>query len=413
MGMKTRVGTFPSVAFVLPFVLSSMGVAGSKPEPLPPMTAEKWRADVDYFAKELPKRHKNAYHAITPEQFTAAVASLRTRADRAPDDEMIVGLMQITAMVGDCHTRVNLSSSLHQYPIGVAQIEGSYRVVRGAASAAALVGGKLRRIDDTPIEAAVARIRTIISQQEKENDVLIAAFTPQWFSVAEVMHGLGVTKNSASARFTVLLDDGSERSAEVAAIDIAAKPEWRAAATSQPLHRRHMAESLWFTWLEEAKTVYVNFRNYEDLGKKARELWSFVDSHPAQKIVIDLRQNGGGDFNVGRKHMVNELASRPKLRSYVLTSGRTGSAALKNTIDFRTVAKATLVGETIGERPNSYSENDEFRLPNTRMEVSYSTEYYKFLPDDDGLVRPDKEILPTWADWVAGRDPVLDWILSQ
>jgi hypothetical protein len=111
--------------------------------------------------------------------------------------------------------------------------------------------------------------------------------------------------------------------------------------------------------------------------------------------------------------MVDKLASRPKLRPYVITSGRTGSAAVKNAIDFRTIAKATLVGETIGERPNGYSENDEFRLPNTRMEVSYSTEYYTFLPHDDGLVKPDKEILPTWADWVAGRDPVLDWVQSQ
>ena len=36
----------------------------------------------------------------------------------------------------------------------------------------------------------------------------------------------------------------------------------------------------------------------------------------------------------------------------------------------------------------------------------------EFLPHD-GLVMPDKEILPTWADWVAGRDPVLDWIIEQ
>ncbi len=51
-------------------------------------------------------------------------------------------------------------------------------------------------------------------------------------------------------------------------------------------------------------------------------------------------------------------------------------------------------------------------LPNSRIDVSYSTRYYKFLPADQ-LVSPDKEILPTWADWVAGRDPVLDWIIAQ
>src|SRR3954469_11177894 len=64
------------------------------------------------------------------------------------------------------------------------------------------------------------------------------------------------------------------------------------------------------------------------------------------------------------------------------------------------IARAPLVGETIGERPNSYSENDEMRLPHSQMEISYSTRYYKFLPHD-GLVTPDKEILPAWADWVA------------
>jgi len=137
-----------------------------------------------------------------------------------------------------------------------------------------------------------------------------------------------------------------------------------------------------------------------------------VDSHPVRKIAIDLRQNGGGDFNVGRKYLVDELARRPKLRAYVITGARTFSAALKNSIDFREIAHATLVGETIGERPNSYSENDEMTLPNTRMDVSYSTKYYKFLPDE-GLVTPDKEIQPTWDDWLAGRDPVLDWIIKQ
>ena len=156
----------------------------------------------------------------------------------------------------------------------------------------------------------------------------------------------------------------------------------------------------------------MSFRKYDDLRAKSRELWSFVDSHPVRKIAIDLRQNGGGDFNVGRKYLVDELARRPKLRGFVITGGRTFSAALKNAIDFRETARATLVGETIGERPNSYSENDEMRLPHSKMEISYSTRYYKFLPHD-GLVTPDKEILPTWTDWVAGRDPVLDWIVEQ
>lgn len=384
--------------------------ADSKPLPLPAMTAEKWRADVDYFARELPKRHKNAFHAITREQFNAEIARLSAAAAKANDDEMIVGFMRIAAMVGDGHTYVHLPSTARQFPVTVVDIEGALRVVRAAGTAADLVGGKLTRIDDTPLADAVAKIRTILPQDE--SDVLLAGFTPQWLSIAEVVHGLGITKSADTARFTVVMDDGSERSAEVASISVGAKPEWRAATANPPLYRQRQGEPFWFTWLPESNTVYVSFRKYDDLRSKSRELWAFVDSHPAQKIAIDLRQNGGGDFNVGRKYLVDELARRPKLRGFVVTSARTFSAALKNAIDFREVAHAMLVGETIGERPNSYSENDELRLPGSQIQVSYSTMFYKFLPTD-GLVTPDKEIHPTWAEWVAGRDPVLDWIIAQ
>jgi hypothetical protein len=86
---------------------------------------------------------------------------------------------------------------------------------------------------------------------------------------------------------------------------------------------------------------------------------------------------------------------------------------MANAIDFRKETNAILVGEPIGERPNSYSENDEMTLPNSRLVVSYSTRYYKFLDEDVPAVMPDKRIDPNWPDFKAGRDPVMDWILSQ
>lgn len=52
------------------------------------------------------------------------------------------------------------------------------------------------------------------------------------------------------------------------------------------------------------------------------------------------------------------------------------------------------------------------KLPNSRLTVSYSTRYYKFLDEDVPAVIPNKRIDPNWTDYKAGRDPVLDWILS-
>jgi hypothetical protein len=86
---------------------------------------------------------------------------------------------------------------------------------------------------------------------------------------------------------------------------------------------------------------------------------------------------------------------------------------MTNAIDFRKETNAILVGEPAGEKPNSYQENDEMKLPNSGLVVSYSTKYYKFLDEDAPAVMPDKRIDPNWLDYKAGHDPVMDWILSQ
>ena len=97
----------------------------------------------------------------------------------------------------------------------------------------------------------------------------------------------------------------------------------------------------------------------------------------------------------------------------MIVGRRTFSAALANAIDFRKDTNAILVGEPIGERPNSYSENDEMTLPNSRLVVSYSTRYYKFVDEDVPAVLPDVRIDPSWPEFRAGRDPVMDWILAH
>jgi len=83
-----------------------------------------------------------------------------------------------------------------------------------------------------------------------------------------------------------------------------------------------------------------------------------------------------------------------------------------NAIDFRKETNAILVGEPIGERPNSYSENDEMTLPRSKLVVSYSTRYYKFVDEDVPAVLPDQRIDADWPAFLAGRDPVMEWILS-
>ena len=83
-----------------------------------------------------------------------------------------------------------------------------------------------------------------------------------------------------------------------------------------------------------------------------------------------------------------------------------------NAIDFRNTLQATLVGEPPGEKPNSYQENRTMQLPRSKLVISYSTKYYKFLELDAEAVLPDQVIAPTWEAFKDGRDEPLEWIVQ-
>ena len=51
-------------------------------------------------------------------------------------------------------------------------------------------------------------------------------------------------------------------------------------------------------------------------------------------------------------------------------------------------------------------------LPNSRLVVNFSVRFYRFVKNGENLIRPDQEIIPSWSEYKAGRDPVLEWVLK-
>jgi len=179
-------------------------------------------------------------------------------------------------------------------------------------------------------------------------------------------------------------------------------------------------ETFWFTLLPEAKpaTVYCNFRRYKDLQDHAQALFSFLEEENAERLILDLRQNPGGDFTKGLADLITPLSRNRRLnqpgRLFVLIGPATFSAAMANAVHFRERTHAILVGQRIGEKPNSYAEGRRMKLPNSHLGINYSIEYYEFQKGGENEVRPD-QLVPgvTWEEFLAGRDPALEWIMAQ
>jgi hypothetical protein len=105
------------------------------------------------------------------------------------------------------------------------------------------------------------------------------------------------------------------------------------------------------------------------------------------------------------------------LRSYgycasVKSTGRQDVSPTRIPKRVKRETAAILVGEPIGEKPNSFQEAREMRLPNSHVIARYSTESYSFVEKGENVIQPDQEIDREWNSYQAGLDPVLEWALE-
>jgi hypothetical protein len=382
-----------------------------------PLTKEQWQQDLQYLAKELPRRHKNAFHTVSKEQFERAVAELDAAILALQEHEILVGLRRIVALIGDAHTALAPPENFHRYPLTLYWFGNDLRVLRTTASYKRALGARVVGVGGLGLAEMVARVNTLVPH---ENDQFVRYSDVSVMPLAEVLQALKIVPGLQRAQWTFEDEKGERFSLELEAVPQDTKVDWLSTLKQVPLYRERPNELMWFTLLPEQQTVYLNLKVYPDAGtfkRVAEAFWKQVDSSNPKRLVIDLRQSYGGDFIKFQTYLLRELKQRPAFRKpgslYVIIGRGTISAAMVNAIELRKELNVLLVGEPTGSKPNNYSENDELTLPNSHLQVSYSTRYYKLQDQDTPSVIPDKLIEPSWEAYPAGRDPVMEWILTQ
>lgn len=380
------------------------------------LTKEQWHEDLKYLARELPTRHANAFHYISQERFEAEMAELDRKLDQLNSDEIYVGMDRIANLIGDGHTYVEIPADNANFPIDLQRFGDEYRLVATAPGNEKALGARVIKIQDTPIARAHELLYSLTPSDETQ--VLRNSRVPAFLTMGIFLHGAGIIRDRNVVRYTLADDDGKEFSIDVHAVRPAESStlNWIYAFKDRPLFRQRPDEKFWYTYLPDFHTVYCSFRGYKDLGTHSKGLFDLINQQHPDKLAIDLRLNGGGDYKEGLKHLVHPIRDlagiNRKGHLFVLVGPNTFSAAMSNAAHFRYQTNAILVGQQIGEKPNSYQEAREMKLPNSHWTVRYSVKFYKFVENGENVIRPDQEIAPTWDDYRSGRDPVLEWVMS-
>jgi len=379
------------------------------------LSKEQWRQDLDFLARELPKRHDNAFHFISRERFEAEIAELNSKLDNLNSDEIYVGMNRIANSIGDGHTYIKVPEDNANLPIDLERFGDEYRVVATTSGSEKALGMRVIKIQDMPIASAHDLLFSLTPADETQ--VLRDSRVLGFLTTGIFLHGTGIIPDRNVARYTLLDDYGKEFTMDIHAITPgeSSKLNWISAFKERPLFRQQPDNSFWYTYLTDSRTVYCSFRGYKDLGKQTRGLFDFIRQQHPNKLVIDMRLNGGGDYNEGLKYLVHPIRDLSDINRkghlFVFVGPNTFSAAMSNSAHFRYQTSAILVGQQIGEKPNSYQEVHEMKLPNSHWTVRYSVKFYKFVETGENVIRPDQEIIPSWDDYRSGRDPVLEWVL--
>jgi hypothetical protein len=379
------------------------------------LTLAQWHEDLSFLAKQLTTLHPDAYANTPKSKFDAAVHELDAKLDHLNPDEIYVGFDQIANLIGDGHTYVDFPPDRANLPLDITRFGAEERIDAVAAGYERALGARIVAISSTPLTRAKELAETVTPIGE--TDALRSLRADVFLSTGMMLHGLDITPARDAATFVLADDSGKQFSVEFKQHAPGADAHWVYAASPLPLSEKSVDSNAPCTYLSPQRTLYCNIKMVLKLEKPSQQMLHMIAKEHPDKVIIDLRQNGGGDYNLGLQYLVRPLQQDKSVNRkghlFVLIGPDTFSAAMSNASQFRTMTNAVLVGDPIGERPNTFQEPREVTLPNSRLVVRYSTRFYKFATGPENIIRPDKQIEQSWTDYKAGRDDALEWILEQ
>jgi len=187
-----------------------------------------------------------------------------------------------------------------------------------------------------------------------------------------------------------------------------------------PLWRRRPGLPYWVEYQANENIIYFQYRACVDLPgypfeETRTDLEDLLGEHKSAALVIDLRDNSGGDSSI-LDRLIDSLKNNPEVnrrgRLFVLTGRNTFSSAILNAARLRTETQAVFVGEPTGGAPNHFGEIRAFELPNSRIRVWYSTKYFRYSDENVNAIVPDVLAEPTFSDYRNGTDAVLEAVIA-
>ncbi|MFA9388401.1 MAG: hypothetical protein ACERKD_01250 [Prolixibacteraceae bacterium] len=399
--------------FIAIFLFTILFVACEKGNEVP--ENKDWPTTIDFFASTLESSHKNLFFQLPQAEFYRMTQTLKQQCDTLSDVEVVLEISKILTKVGDAHTGLSPKCDIYTFlPFQFLSLSDGFFCYSAPSNYHEMIGEVLASIDGTSMETVRSKFAEIIPH---ENEPKLQQGIRNYLACPEVLNGLGITSEKEDFTFNTI----SGHSVTVVVKTISGSNVNYFAEKELPLYLQNTGKKYWFTSIEEEKMVYVQYNScseYDDnpFATLTKEVFDEVERISADKLVIDLRWNGGGSssiFSPMLKAIVNQNVLNQENHLYVITGKATFSSALLNALELQEQTNAILIGEPTGGKPNHYGEVETFRLNKLGITVQYSTKYFKRVEGDPPSLEPDILVPTSSKDMLNLTDPVLEYIVNH
>lgn len=405
------------VGFLLVVISASHGVWAQTPDTI------DWKHDLDIYKTSLEQKHIDLYHTVSKDAFNSEWTDIYENLATLDDFEIIMKLMHLTRQIHDGHTSVSLRHlDTHRFPIEIKLIEGQWRIVKTLHENKTLLATTLESINGRPIDEVASKVSDLA--QFVENEYSLTKRTGDYLPIAELLYHLKLIDAPDTATFGVR--DSNNKLMDIA-LTAVADSIW---ADSNNLSKMLVTvpeiavpkpdrPNLWFAPIANSHALYIDFKSYptfEAMQGFGQQVVSYIQDHQIKQVIIDLRDNGGGDLYVGvvLAYALNLADSIDWNHGvFVMTSNKTFSAATSNAALFKQLLNARIVGQPTGSNPNGYQDMDTFTLPSSKLVITYSKRRFRLSNQINTALKPDITIHPKWEDWLNGTDTVLRDLIQR
>jgi hypothetical protein len=387
-----------------------------------------WRADFDTMLAGRERIHPDPWYGMERAEWVAAAEDVKRRIPTLDDDEALVELVRLGAMPTwsgrDGHTAIFpfvAGSGTHVYPIQMFPFSDGLVITAAQGPYEDLIGSRIDAVEGRPIADVLELVEPLAPRDNPSNLRLTA---PLYLRVSELLSGLGVIDSVGPATFSLVDQTGVEREVEIEPITADDDVAWRHSdegarlPAANALWLEHRATPLWSEFLDDSGTLYVVYDAVQSgIDRAAQDILDRVEEGGVERVVVDIRRNGGGNnqtFGYFQSKLRDPAIDRPG-RLIILTGPQTFSAAANFATDLEQSTSALFAGEDMGGSPNLFGDTAPVTLAQSGQTYNVAARYWeRSTPDDPRItIEPDLEVTMSSADYLAGRDPVLDAVIAN